>query len=195
MRGTGPADEFTSNCGGLQAAVTWYSWCRMTAQPTTPPLRSLRLLIVIAACFSLPACGKLLRSNRVTEPAGVTVVYNSISRQVNPDLLAGMRWQDIAPTAESCVRHDLANETFTASEGILTPQVLYLRGLLRFSLGDETGSTREWSQLDRNAIPAGYWHVRRIKLPFAAEGVNRIVAVPCATAEDGDFECMAVAKE
>lgn len=137
----------------------------------------------------------MLRTDRVTEPAGVTAVYNSISRQVNPDLLAAMRWQDISPTAEACVRYDLVNETFAASEGILTPQVLYLRGLLRFSLGDETGSMREWSRLDRNAIPVGYWHVRRMQLPFAAEGVNRIVAVPCETAEDGDFSCMAVAKE
>ena len=104
-----------------------------------------------------------------------------MSKSVDPDLLARMRWQDIAPTVESCARYRLAEETLRVADALAFPPVVYLRGLLRFSLGDPVGASGEWAKIDISAIPADHLYAPWRLASSAKSGENRY-EVPLAQA-------------
>lgn len=110
------------------------------------------LAVVVALCST--GCGRKKQATDSNSPSpGSTVVFDSLSKFVSDDALGSMQWQDVAPTAESCVRHGLIEEVLKVSSPITAPPVIYLRGLLKFSQGDFPGATEEWAQLDTADIP------------------------------------------
>lgn len=86
----------------------------------------------------------------------MTVVFDSMSKTVSPASLESMRWQDLSPTAEVCIRHNLTQEALAVSVPLKQPQVIYLRALLQFALGNLEAASQEWARLDPAEIPADY---------------------------------------
>lgn len=107
------------------------------------------LILACGAVFCLSAC----RKEPVTASPGRAVVMDSLSKRVDRDALQAMRWEDIGPTAESCARHDLTEPTLEAAKDLSTPPVIYLRGLLKFTLNDTDGAAGEWAKIDVAVIP------------------------------------------
>lgn len=109
-------------------------------------------LTVAALC--LIGCEKnISKTSLDPENTGRTVVFDSMSKSVNPSTLETLRWQDIAPTAEACSRHGLTEETLKVSETLDSAPVIYLRGLLKLALQDNTGAAAEWQRLQVADIP------------------------------------------
>ena len=126
------------------------------SRPNNAPRRA-AFIIAGGVALCLASCRKESSAgNPNPKAAGMTVVFDSMSKSVNPTALEGMRWQDIAPTAESCSRHGLTEECLKVSETMDSPPVIYLRGLLKFTLGDLPGAAGEWNKLDVAVIPADH---------------------------------------
>ena len=79
-----------------------------------------------------------------------------MSKRVSLAALKGLRWQDITPTAEACDRHGLTEETLKVSAELAAPPVIYLRGLLKFTLQDLTGAAAEWQRMDVASVPPDF---------------------------------------
>lgn len=107
------------------------------------------IILACGAVLCLSAC----RKEPVAKSPGRAVVMDSLSKHVDSDAVRAMRWEDIGPTAESCARHDLTEPTLKASEGLSAPPVIYLRGLLKFTLNDTDGAAGEWAKIDVAVIP------------------------------------------
>lgn len=110
-----------------------------------------------AAALCLAGCRKEpVTTAQDSRSVGRAVVFDSMSKRVNPDTLDSMRWQDIAPTAESCFRHGLTEKALKVSRPLTSPPTIYLRGLLKFTTGDIGGAAEEWDKLDVSVIPADH---------------------------------------
>ncbi len=133
-----------------------------------------RFVIAGVAVLCLAGCRKEPAGTAAAaaKSAGRTVVFDSMSKSVNPAALEAMRWQDIAPTTESCARHRLTAETLKVSAGTASLPVIYLRGLLKFTLADLPGAEAEWATLDVSAIPADHLYAPW-RLATSGKGENR----------------------
>lgn len=104
---------------------------------------------------------------------GTAVVVDSISKHVDRDALQAMRWEDIRPTAESCARHDLTEQTLKVTEDLTTAPVIYLRGLLKFTRNDADGAAGEWAKIDAAKIPADHLYAPWRLASLQKGGENR----------------------
>lgn len=84
---------------------------------------------------------------------GRSVVFDSVAEGIDREALEGMRWQDVSPSAESCIQKRLIDKTLTATESMTNPPVIFFRGLLKFSTSDTAGATAEWAKLNVADIP------------------------------------------
>lgn len=140
---------------------------RMTCSTIQKILRHMQaspLLSVCAAAVLLSACREQdTAAPEAVDSPGRTVVFDSMSKSVNPTALESMRWRDVAPTAEACKRHGLVDEALKVSKSLAPPPVIYLRGLLMFSKDDALSAANEWARIDVAALPPDLlyapWHL------------------------------------
>jgi hypothetical protein len=111
---------------------------------------------LLALLCSVSCRDNASQAKATKEPPGISVVQDSLLKTVNVDQLRAMRWADITPTVESCTRSGMSMETLKVSESLTEDPVIYLRGLLHFSLGNADAARQEWAKLDPSRIPADY---------------------------------------
>lgn len=121
------------------------------------------------------SCKRDPEAEAAASPAGRSMVTPSASGMVDSDALESMRWQDIAATVETCVRHHLADTVLEKTGGSGAPPVIYLRGMLKFSRGDGQGAAAEWGRLDVEAVPADHLYAPW-RLAASLGGENRYAA-------------------
>jgi hypothetical protein len=112
------------------------------------------LVLTSAAFLVLSACRKSAQhAASAPDSPGQTVVFSSISKTVDAAALQNIRWQDIAPTVESCSRNQLTEQTLAATAAMTESPVIYLRGLLKFTVQDLDGAAAEWAKIEASQIP------------------------------------------
>lgn len=147
--------------------------------------------------LALPCCRKTSQDlAQSLDATGYSVVSDSMAKTVNPTALETMRWQDVAPTAESCANHQLTEEALNVSATITLPPVIYLRGLLKFSLNDVAGAAAEWDRLKLSDIPPDQlyapWRLQSERL--AADRPNRYAAPLAQAVKDGKTSPLVTAR-
>lgn len=143
------------------------------------------IALVGAVIVGLCACRKEspAAGPRELDPAGKSVVLDSMSKSVDLQALETMGWQDIGPTTEACVRYQLAEETLKTSITLTAAPVVYLRGLLKFAREDRAGAADEWGKIELASIPPDFLYApwRLAEAGPATRGDNRYLA-PLAAA-------------
>ncbi len=109
---------------------------------------------LVLAAGALAGCGKSPEADplQYTGP-GRSVLLDSVSEGINLEALEGMRWQDVSPSAESCIQKRLIDKTLAATESSTHQPVIFFRGLLKLSASDTAGAAAEWAKLNVADIP------------------------------------------
>ena len=110
--------------------------------------------VVVGVLLLLCACSK--QGKTVSEEkrvVGATVVYASASGGVSADRFSSMRWEDIAPTAETILRHGLSDEVMKVSAGVENSACRYLRGMLELAHSRPHQAAAEWQKIPLDQIP------------------------------------------
>lgn len=152
----------------------------------------------LAACAAgafvlLAGCGKPDGEAASSAPVGRSVVVASATGGINLADLAAMRWEDIAPTVETCAKHYLTDKVLAATAPLTQPPVIYLRGLLEFSRNQAEPALAAWALLDPAGIPADYLYAPW-RLSAARGGDNRYAAPLAAAVKDGRASPLVVAR-
>jgi hypothetical protein len=141
----------------------------------------------------LASCSEKQSSRQAAEPPGRTAVFAAASDGVNRDRLAGMGWQDIAPTAEATLRNGLIQEVLTKSADVTAAPCLYLRGMLELARSKPEQALAEWGKIDPAVMPADFlyapWRVSN-----ARKGENRYEAPLARAVESGAAKPLVVAR-
>lgn len=101
-------------------------------------LRALGLTAtLLLAGGALAGCGKSPEADplQYTRP-GRSVLLDSNSEGINLEALEGMRWQDVSPSAKSCIQKRLIDKTLEATAASSHPPIIFFRGLLKLNASD-----------------------------------------------------------
>lgn len=100
-----------------------------------------------------------MRTRAATEPvparaSGGNLLLGLNARQDSLERLAKLSWRDVAPTADAALRDAFVRDRILSECGALTGEpAVYLRGLLRLSLGEPKAAMTEFARLRVAEMP------------------------------------------
>lgn len=161
-----------------------------------PPRTNLLLtpsVISAGVCLFLAGCSREEGKQADVSRAGSSVVQDSRTGGVSAVGLKAMRWEDVVPTAETCMRNQLIEFVMAASGELADGPCIYLRGLLELSRADPDRARAEWARLDPAVMPPDFLYAPW-RLAGIQGGENRFAAPLAAAVKAGRAGALVTAR-